>query len=460
MVRDLILDMTERDLSFVDKSDSSAPIFDSVWGDIFDEDKENDLLLCNIIVPESYWGMIKYQDDSLILRFKSKYIPDTRHFRIRPVAMLRGGGYSLFSDIRGDMGLQACSFAMSRNIASQISASALPFIDVDGNYIVKLVRAKTTVSLDKAYIYSAKSTDLAIDFSDDQAAQLLSLCSPGKSYRYPTSGVGIIKYLNSVVDHSDLADVLETQFDADSKPLIGAEFDNQSGKLDVLYNPEQEVSDIGLENIDDLNSLFFSMFDDEFVRRNIVLNEVSDVNFTELLDQYSRILGLFLFTDEDTSATRIANHVQPGCFDAEGNIIEDDTHYIVTATLDGGSIIMFDDKKLDAVAASPIFIINDVDETRLYTSLVEQPYWVSETCHKCFILKKRSTVRYMIHKERFRQGKGLYVVPANSHNFKNMLALAQDDVTGRLLGIVSNNTNINDIILEEVTQYIYASQLS
>lgn len=259
MVRDLILDMAEHDLSFADKSDPSAPVFDTIWGHIFDEDKKNDTFLCNIIIPEFYWSLIKYQNNTLILHFKSKYIPDTRNFRIRLIALLRNGGYSLFSEMRGDMGVQACSFAMSPNIASPIPASALPLVDIDGNYIAKFIQAKASASLDKAYIYSGKSTDLVVDFSDDQAAQLLSLCSPGKSYRYPTSGVGIIRYLNSVVDHSDLADVLEAQFEADDKPLIGAEFDNQTGKLDVLYNPEQETTDTDLESVEDLNSSFFHL---------------------------------------------------------------------------------------------------------------------------------------------------------------------------------------------------------
>lgn len=40
MVRDLIIDMKERDLLTEDKSNASVPMFDSLWGNIFDEDKE------------------------------------------------------------------------------------------------------------------------------------------------------------------------------------------------------------------------------------------------------------------------------------------------------------------------------------------------------------------------------------------------------------------------------------
>lgn len=120
---------------------------------------------------------------------------------------------------------------------------------------------------------------------------------------------------------------------------------------------------------------------------------------------------------------------------------------------------MFDDEKEDEIKDAPLFIINDNDETRLYTALVEQPYWITETCHKCFILKRRSTIKYMIKQEQFRIGKGLYIVPQTSANIKNMLGLIQDVNTGRLLGIVSNSTNISDITLDEITQHIYATQI-
>lgn len=218
MVRDIIIDMKERDLLTEDKSNASIPIFDSLWGNIFDEDKELDILICNIIIPEAYWSMVKYEDGEMTCRFKSAYIPNTSNFRIRLVG-LRSGKYYVFSNIRGEFGLPVNSYVLSKNIAAPISASMLPFIDIDGEFLVRLVQNSKSEVLDKAYIYSAKSTDISINYSDDQASQLLTLCAPGKSYRYPTTGVGITKYLNCVVAHSDLQKVLEAQFNGDKKPI-------------------------------------------------------------------------------------------------------------------------------------------------------------------------------------------------------------------------------------------------
>lgn len=459
MVRDLILDMKERDLSVEDKSNASVPVFDSLWGNIFDEDKEIDILICNIIIPEAYWSVIQYDNGELICRFTSAYMPSTSNFRIRLVA-LRNGKYYVFSNIRGEFGLPVNSYVLSKNIAAPISACMLPFIDIHGEFIVKMVQNNKSEVLDKAYIYSAKSTDLSINYSDDQASQLLTLCAPGKSYRYPTTGVGATKYLNCVVAHSDLQKVLETQFDADKKPIQDADFDNETGKLDVLFSPEREEIDTDLEDVDNLNLQFFSLFTDEYVRRNVVLNELSDTDFMELLNGYPYVLNILIFTDYTTTSSRIANTVVAGQFNGVGDIIPSDKYYIVSATLEANTIVMFDDEKEDEVKDAPIFIINDNDETRLYTALVEQPYWLTETCHKCFILKRRSTVKYMIRQDQFRQGKGLYIILQTSANIKNMLGLVQDINTGRLLGIVSNSTNISDMTMDEITQHIYATQIN
>lgn len=191
MVRDIIIDMKERDLLTEDKSNASIPIFDSLWGNIFDEDKELDILICNIIIPEAYWSMVKYEDGEMTCRFKSAYIPNTSNFRIRLVG-LRSGKYYVFSNIRGEFGLPVNSYVLSKNIAAPISASMLPFIDIDGEFLVRLVQNSKSEVLDKAYIYSAKSTDISINYSDDQASQLLTLCAPGKVTDTPLPVLGLL----------------------------------------------------------------------------------------------------------------------------------------------------------------------------------------------------------------------------------------------------------------------------
>lgn len=455
MVRDIILDIQEKDLSFKDKSNAYVPIFDSLWGNIFDEDESSGVLICNIIVPEGYWSLIEYLDNEYICRFTSEYMPDTRVFNIRLVA-IKNGHYSLFSNIRGDFGVQTYSYAINKNIASPLSACMLPLIDIDGQYLLKLTRSTKSEYLDKAYIYSCKETDISVNYSDDQASQLLSLCAPGKSYRYPTTGVGIIRYLNAVIDHTDLYDALQKQFDNDNKPIQSAYFDNETCKLDVLCSPEKAINDSGLTEVEDLNIDFFNLFTDDFIRKNIVFDKLSETDFLALLSNYDNIFGIFLFQNETTGVTRITDKVEVGQFDCDGNIVESTQYYIFTSTLDAGTIVMFDDELEDQFNDTPVFVIDDFNETRLYTSLVEQPYWISDDCHKCFILHKRSIVKYMISQSQFHAGKGLFIVDKTSDNIKNLLALVQDSDTGRLLGIVCDETNISDVVLDEITQQICA----
>ena len=453
-----MINMKEHDLLTEDKSNAALPMFDSLWDNIFDEDKEIDILICNIIIPEAYWSMVQYENNEMTCRFRSAYMPDTRNFRIRLVG-LKDGKYYIFPQVRGDFGLPANSYALNNNIAAPISACMLPYIDIDGEFLVKLVQNNKSEILDKAYLYSAKSSDLTISFSDDQASQLLSLCLPGNYYRYPTTGVGVTRYLNCVIAHSDLQKVLESQFDADKKPIQDAEFDNETGQLDVIFYPEKEVSDSDLVPVEELDMDFFDQFSDDFVRKNIVITDLSDNDFISSLSTYENILSLVWFKNDGTNAIRIADQVEDGKFNGVGEIEANSEYFIVTATLEADSIIMFDDENEDLVNDSPIFIINDVDESRLYTSLVEQPYWISEYCHKCFILKHRAILRYMISKEQFRAGRGLFVIPQTSENLKNMIGVVQDVNTGRLLGIVSDSTNISDITLDEITQYIYANMI-
>lgn len=454
-----MVDLTERDLLLADSTNySSEPIFSVLWGNIFDEDEAFGDLICNILIPEGYWSMIKYVDNEFICYFNSPYVPNTRNFRVRLVGF-KDGQYSLFRSIRGDFGLPAFSYVNGRNIAAPISASYLPMVDINGYYKTRFIQNSLTEELDKVYIYSAQATDLSIGFSDNQASQLLTLCAPGKSYRYPTTGVGIVRYLNQVIEHTDLQETLQSQFEADKKSIKSAQFDTDTGKLSVIATPEQEIKETPL-SIDLLDVDFFTQFTDEFVRRNVVLDELSDIEFIKLLNSYPNTLNLLLFIDESTVIKRLTDSVIPGRFDSMGNIIESDEFYIVSATIDGGSIIMFDDEDEDNIDDSPIFIVNDTDETRLYTSLVAQPYWIADNCHKCFILNHRATIKYMIRQSQYQSGKGLFIVPQTSSNIKNMLGIVQDSNTGRLLGLVSNATNISDITLDEITRHIYATHIN
>lgn len=461
MVKDILIDIDEKDLVFADKQDMAEPRFDVVWGNLFDFDKTTGYLICNILVPRAYWSMVEYVDNVFICHCQTPYIPQNKYFRVRLVKWSHDNGedsFELFAEIRGQLGLSANSYAINKNVAEPIHACMLPFVDIDGELTIKFVRNQEE-GLDRAYVYSSKITDLNIGFSDDQSGQLLGLCAPGKHYRYPTTGIDIGKYLNSVVAHSDLADKLMEQFSADKKIIQDASFDTTTGVLQMQFNSEEEVADTGLLDMNLLDLSLLTDYTDDFIKRNTVITEVDDLDYISLLADYTDFIDVVFFQDENTRVTRIADEVISGKrFNEYGTPIANSEYLIVSATLEADTIIMFDDEDEDNMDNMPVFLVNGAENERLYTHLIGQPMYISEKCHKCAILTKRATIQYVIKKSQFENDKGLYVIPQVSENVKNMLAIASDTVTGRLMGIVSKNTTISDVSLNEITAQIFATK--
>lgn len=465
MVRDILIDIAEKDLLLANKRGDSEPCFDVLWGSIFNSDKTTDYLICNILIPRAYWDIVKYDKNlTFVCHFLSPYKPESKPFRLRLVKADKVDGEDVFEHfdddvMRGKFGLSVNSYAFNKNIAEPIYASQLPFIDIDGEYLAKFVKNKQEEGLDRAYVYSSKITDFNIGFSDDQAGQLLGLCAPGKSYRYPTTGVGITNYLNGVIAHSDLADKLIEQFEGDQKIIQDASFDATSGVLNIHFNPESEIIDAGLMEFDALDHSLLTDYSDEFIKRHTVITEIDDLDYISLLAEYQDFLDIVMFQDENTRITLLADDVEEGkCFNESGTPIDNNAYCIVSATVEANTIIMFDDKMENDMDNMPVFIINDIDQTKLYKHLIGQPMYISEKCHKCAIITKRSTIRYVVTKENFSNNKGIFVVPQISENIKNMLTIASDAVTGKLLGIVSKNTSINDVSLNEITSQIFATK--
>lgn len=457
MVRDLVLDIDSRDLMMADQPDPSTPIFDTVWGKIFDEDYTSDALICNIIVPEFYWNSIKFTDNELVVNFYSEHQSSDSFFNIRLVK-LSEGAYRHFESTSNRFGIPVVSYALTSNVASSISASLLKYININKIYTARLIQNSN--GQQKCYVYSGNNTDILVDFCDSQTARLLSIASPGSLFRHPLTGVGISRYQNQIISHTDLRDRLISEFKSDGRTVTSATFDNTTGEFDVQTTGEPEIADSSLLPIDKLDIDFFKQFDDQFVRRNIVLNTPTESDFFKTLNACDYLLDLIFFKGEGTLAKHIATNVTPGAFDADGNTVASEEYYIVSETLDANSIIMFDDEDFDTMEDTPVFFINEFDSTHLYMSLIGQPYWINEKCHKCFLLKQKSQLRYMIKRENFRNKKGLYVIPATSTNVKNLLALAQNQCSGNIFGIVSDNTLISDISMDEATNHIYATYLN
>ena len=78
---------------------------------------------------------------------------------------------------------------------------------------------------DIAYLYSGDKSDMNIIPANRQNSNLLLKCIPTNHYRYPLTGVGLIRWMNSNIEYTQLATVLQKEFEADGVSVRNASFD-------------------------------------------------------------------------------------------------------------------------------------------------------------------------------------------------------------------------------------------
>lgn len=111
---------------------------------------------------------------------------------------------------------------------THIKASQLLMINNDGNYIVQLEKNGGNV-----FMWSGALSDLEVADANIQNRNLMLMCVPSNNYRYPTSGVGLVRYLHGNLDQTDLANRLDSEFKADKVSVNNASFDSYTGDIDL-----------------------------------------------------------------------------------------------------------------------------------------------------------------------------------------------------------------------------------
>ena len=90
-----------------------------------------------------------------------------------------------------------------------------------------------SINNNQVYIWSSLSSDFTNSPANIQNRNLLLQCVPSNTYRYPTSGVGLIKYINANLGQSDLAERLQSEFAAEKVRVVNAAFNSTTGHLDL-----------------------------------------------------------------------------------------------------------------------------------------------------------------------------------------------------------------------------------
>lgn len=107
------------------------------------------------------------------------------------------------------------------------NASELVMVNSDGHYLFLLEDGG------KASVWSPVNSDISNRPANIQNRNMLLQCVPSNNYRYPTTGVGAVRYLHSNLSASGFAHKLKSEFSADGVTVVNAAFDTETGDLDL-----------------------------------------------------------------------------------------------------------------------------------------------------------------------------------------------------------------------------------
>ena len=175
-----------------------------------------------IVVPSSLSTkhIIEYGINAII-----PYTPIYKEFYIRIKRQVDENNYSyLQNPVDGTEWFLAQS-GLNGSEYKNIFASELPLISVD-KFLCKPQNGAIN-------IYAPGITDFNIVPALRQNTNMMLACCPTNNYRYPLTGVGLIRWVKSNIDNTNLAEVLQKQFGDDGTPVITAKYNYETMKLDL-----------------------------------------------------------------------------------------------------------------------------------------------------------------------------------------------------------------------------------
>lgn len=471
MAKDILVNTQSGDF-IVSEDMPQTSYWDVVWGKITDSDKSEYM---NIVVPSGYINSVQLKNNKFECYAKAEYYPVNSEFLVRLVVLnvatneyVPIQNYGVNAPLPSGAEYYPSYTAKSQNVM----ACQLPMIDSDGQFKISFSQyAKTGVAY--ATICSAKGVDFSIGDSDSQSAQLLARCAPGKYYRYPTTGLDLTKYINSVVEHTDMVDSLVSQFKSDSKQISEAEFDSSTGDLQVAFIGTKEAEDNNLIDPSLLNVELFRIADDDFVR-TIYKNThaaTSNAGFIEGL-----MGGSFFGLYDIGCAAELDKNVQDisiadGGLDGSGNLATSSNGAkIATMQLIAGKIYAADygseicTKDGDEWRTDVLFAIYTddmeelvyLDEPFSTSSFLEYDAFVNSFKNRrCFIPLENLRIRYRVWDAADGKTKyGIYPLVDESSNYNSILGIAINDANGKLTAITSVQSNIENVKIDVKTNQI------
>lgn len=472
MAKDILVNTQSGD--FLASEDvTQTAYWNVVWGKLFDSDKSEYM---NIVVPSGYINDVHLKDGQYECSVSAEYYPVNSEFLARLVVQnVATGGYNLIQDYITDapseMGVEYYPTYTGR--AKSIMACQLPSIDVDGHFKLSF-QQYTNNNFSRAIICSAKDADFNIGQSDSQSAQLLVRCAPGKYYRYPTTGLDLVQYINSVVEHTDMTESLISQFSSDYKKISQAEFDSSTGDLQVVFTGTNEASDENLTDISLLDVELFRIADDDFIRSLYKSAHNISTDSAEFIDGLTSgsFLGIFDIGASASLDKITITSIQKGVISGDGSIKSSNTDYVATMELDAGTMyaINYDEsivKKLNSTwYHEPLFAIYS-DKEMIY---FDEPF-VSDSAlelatfkdsfqnRRCFIPLKDLTIKfYAGTSATWLDDTDFGVRPLVNEitNYNSILGISANTINGQLTATISVQSDIQNVKIDVQTNKILA----
>lgn len=465
MVRDILIDIDSNDIQISENIDKNSLIFDTIWGDLFDGDRDDNIVYLNVIVPSNYIQYLNYDTDGKFqCNIKADYYPNVSNFYVRFVTCVNNVYNKVDNKQLPDLS-QAKAYNYGLSSLIDLVPSQLILINDDGYYTL-LFRKEVVYNIPNVEVYSMSEDDLTLGSSDDQSAKLLAVCASGKNYRYPTTGVGITDYINCVIENSNLNKALIDEFEKNMTPVKDAEFDSATGALNVSQSSELEQDFATTIDKDELDMSIVSITDDEHIRSLATTVIDSDVNYFDFLndiaerDDIFRIYGLESAKQivlNDTNKTDIGySFVKDGSVGHYSEVSKPG-YMVVTAVLKKNDIVRF--RLSDDVPVVFMTETNSISEREDFNTK-----WVEllnkDEYGSCGIIKKECYIHYCIKTDKFKSNNvGVFKLDINGNALQDLLVIVRDNHTSRLLGYVTTNSNILNVHMHKITGQIFLTKM-
>lgn len=472
MAKDILINAQSGEL-LISQSTSQLSYWEVIWGKMFNTDEFEYM---NIVVPSGYINDVNFQNNQFECRVKAEYYPINSNFLARLIVFdIANHEYVTIQKYNINAPRPAAVVYRPKYTGrlKEAMACQLPIIDVDGEFNL-LFQQYGSDTFANAVISSAKDVDFSIGDSDSQSAQMLARCAPGKYYRYPTTGLDLTKYINSVAEHTDIVTSLVSQFKSDSKQISEAEFDSSTGDLQVVFSGTNEAEDEDLTPTNLLNVELFKITTDDYIRsvyessHNLLssgadfIAGLTDGSFAGIYD-----IGRSAKLDKDVIVSFTS-----GTLDGSGNVVSaEKTSYVATMALEAGKLYVADydadviyikDSKWHCDSLFAIYMEDNestvyIDEP--FTTNIESEYISfanSFVNRRCFIPLQNLIIRFyagasnVISDMKY----GVWPIVDEPSNYKSILGLDADDITGKLSAIVSIQTDIKDVQVDLTTNRI------